>query len=179
MSLGRKNGLMWRLHTCTTVRVVSTRTPIIITERLLRIMHTTRVYSPQRTDARLGSAHASNYRGCTIPGTYYYAYRKIEAANATATYCQGVRMKYVKNKLFLNDREKGNTGIRCNDPQQFLPSCTQWRTAAACSSCSNNSTSTHRAATAEIHGRYIHILTRKRAYLGRPQSQKVTFGSSC
>ena len=75
-------------------------------------------------------------------------------------YCQG----YVHQKLIvlemIRERKYWNKMQRTTAKQ--MPSGTRWRTAAACSSsCSKNSSvATHRAAAAEIYGRYIQIHTR-------------------
>ena len=75
--------------------------------------------------------------------------KKIDAENATVLPRGTLKI----NRVW---REK-NTGIRCSEREQNLPSGTRWRTAAASSSCcSNSSTATHYTAG----GRYIRIHTR-------------------
>ena len=110
-----------------------------------------RAASPRRADARLGSAHARNFRGWMI--------RSIGKSRLQMRqYCRGVRA--LKANVVWMKRKKALE--RRNEPQQqSLSSGTRRRTAAACSSsCNNNSRiATHRAA-AEIHGTQIQIHTR-------------------
>ena len=75
----------------------------------------TRGALPRRANARLGSAHARNYRGCMIC---------IIGKNRRCK-CDSTVKGYIENKSYFNE-EKENTGIRCNEPQQqTLPSSTR------------------------------------------------------
>ena len=67
-------------------------------------LYSARRDSPWRAGARLGSAHARNYRGC----------RQIETVNATQ-YCQGVHFK--KSRL---NRERKPLGSDSMNQHQFF-----------------------------------------------------------
>ena len=100
----------------------------IISERSTLYLYLTRGASPWRDDARLGSAHACNYRGC----------RQIEAVNATVS-PEGL----ITNKTCLNE-ERENTGIRFNEPTANFTIVHMMANSSRCSNTS--STAAHRAA---------------------------------
>ena len=107
----------------------------------------TRGTSSRRTDARFGSAHARNHRGC----------RQIEAVN-TIRYRQGVH----QNKSSLIE-DKENTGIRINEPATNLAirhTMTNSSRKQQHCCCSNISTGTHRAAAAAALCMHIKLTSR-------------------
>ena len=93
----------------------------------------------RRADARLGSAHARNCRGC----------RQIEAVNTTQ-YCHGVPSKIDRVSIKRNK----NTGIRFNEPatnlaiQHTMTNSSRKQQHCCQAASNNNSIATHRAATA-------------------------------
>ena len=105
-----QNGVdIWALvrKTCQ-IRAVAFRYYVSVYDQLWAMcilpINNTRGALPRRADARVGFAHARNYQGC----------RQIEAVNTTQPYCQGVHQKEIE-EIALNEQEKENTGIRCNE----------------------------------------------------------------